>query len=116
VANLLHPLGQLGQYATVGFAVAFGLWLALRQKHWSAPVLFWQIALVQVLFGFALVVHASAVAGTLAAYPLVSGYGVPPTILTLLVIAAAAARANRASESSSIANSSAWNLAAESHS
>ena len=95
-ANLLHPLGQFGQYATVTIAVAFALWLALRQKHWSVWVLFWQIALVQALFGFVLVAHASAVAGTLAADPLISGYGVPQTVLTLLAVAAAAAGANHA--------------------
>ena len=61
-------------------------WSALRQKQWSPPVLFWQVALVQALFAFALVAHASAVAGTLAAYPLISGYGVPQTMLTLFAV------------------------------
>src|SRR5262249_39582799 len=60
VANMLHPLGQLGEFATVAVAAVFALWLALRQRQWSARVLFWQMALVQAVFALALVVHASA--------------------------------------------------------
>jgi len=96
VANMLHPLGGFGQYATVAVAAVFALWLALRQRQWSAPVLFWQMALVQASFAFALVVHASAAAGSFDAHSLVSGYGVPATVLVLFAVAATAAGASRA--------------------
>ncbi|MFL6015009.1 MAG: hypothetical protein ACJ74P_12135 [Gaiellaceae bacterium] len=96
VANMLHPLGHFGQYATVALAAVFALWLALRQQQWSAPVLFWQMALVQALFAFALVVHASVASRTFDASRLVSGYGVPATVLVLLAVAATAVAEDRA--------------------
>jgi hypothetical protein len=92
VSDHLSALGRLGSTTTVALAIVIAVILAPRTRDWSEEAVLGEAAVVQALFPIAPVLNASIDTSSLDFTPLVSGYGVPPLLLSLPCVAVASHR------------------------